>query len=130
MAVTDAGEAALAAKFTVMRGILNERQWRVYLGSEANMLGYGGIAAVARASGTAESTVAAGAAEAASPGLLARLPAGRSRRRALDQLVHYGRWDASSYKWWLCRLVRDSRASPCNMTGNPSAVGGPERSLQ
>jgi hypothetical protein len=124
VAVTDAGEAALAAKFTVMRGILNERQWRVYLGSEANMLGYGGIAAVARASGTAESTVAAGAAEAASPGLLARLPAGRSRRpgggrpraedtepgltRALDGILEEGRrGDPMSEITWSILSLRD-----------------------
>ena len=65
MAVDDAGEAVLAAKFAVMRQVLDERQWRVYLGAEANALGYGGIAAVARAAGASENTVAAGAAEAA-----------------------------------------------------------------
>jgi hypothetical protein len=49
--VEDADEAALAGKFAMIQQILDERQWRVYLGSEARMLGYGGIAAVARASG-------------------------------------------------------------------------------
>ena len=62
VAVEDADEAVLARKFAVMRQILDERQWRVYLGTEARMLGYGGIAAVARASGASETTVAAGAA--------------------------------------------------------------------
>lgn len=51
MAVSEGAEAALAAKFTVMRRVLGERQWRVYLGTGARALGYGGIAAVARASG-------------------------------------------------------------------------------
>ena len=37
MAVEDADEAALAGKFAVMRQILDERQWRVYLGTEARM---------------------------------------------------------------------------------------------
>jgi len=80
MAISKADEAELAAKFAVMRPFLGERGWRVYLGTEANMLGYGGIAAVARASGASEATVAAGAAEARDPGALARLPPGVSRR--------------------------------------------------
>src|SRR5580693_986418 len=63
-----------------MRRLLDERQWRVYLGTEALALGYGGIAAVARASGAAQSTVAAGAAEAESGDEAGALPRGRSRR--------------------------------------------------
>ncbi len=55
--------AGLAAKFAVMRPHLGERQWRLYLGSEARALGHGGIAAVARAAGVSELTVSAGAAE-------------------------------------------------------------------
>ena len=68
----------LAAKFAVMRPVLGERQWRVYLGSEARALGHGGIAAVARAAGCSESTVAVGVSEIeeGEPGL----PPGRSRR--------------------------------------------------
>jgi Rhodopirellula transposase DDE domain len=78
--IPEAGEDALAAKFAVMRPFLDERGWRVYLGTEANALGYGGIAAVARAAGVSETTVAAGAAGAADPGALAALAPGRSRR--------------------------------------------------
>ena len=78
VAVSEDAEAVLAAKFAVMRPILDERQWRVYLGSEARALGYGGIAAVTRASGASELTVAAGVAEAeAGPD---DLPPGRVRR--------------------------------------------------
>jgi Rhodopirellula transposase DDE domain len=77
VAVSEPDEAALAAKFAVMRPFLDERGWRVYLGTEARALGYGGIAAVARASGASQTTVAAGAAEAAGPAALAP---GRSRR--------------------------------------------------
>jgi hypothetical protein len=80
MVIGDAGEAVLAEKFAVMRPFLDERGWRVYLGTEANALGYGGVAAVARASGASETTVAAGAAEAADPEALTGLEAGRSRR--------------------------------------------------
>jgi hypothetical protein len=80
MAIGDADEAVLAAKFAVMRRVLDERQWRVYLGAEANALGYGGIAAVARAAGASQNTVAAGAAEASCPEALTVLAPGRSRR--------------------------------------------------
>jgi Rhodopirellula transposase DDE domain len=73
-------EAVLAAKFAVMRELLDERQWRVYLGTEARALGYGGIVAVARASGASQTTVAAGAAEAADADGLAALAPGRARR--------------------------------------------------
>jgi Rhodopirellula transposase DDE domain len=75
------GEAGLAAKFAVMRRLgLDERQWREYLGIEARALGYGGIAAVARAAGCSESTVAAGVAEIEAEDGPGALPAGRARR--------------------------------------------------
>ena len=80
MAIAEDAEAGLAAKFAVMRELLDERQWRVYLGTEARALGRGGVAAVARASGASQVTVAAGAAQAADPGALAALARGRSRR--------------------------------------------------
>jgi hypothetical protein len=34
-----ADEAVLAAEYAVMRMVLDGRQWRIYLGSEANALG-------------------------------------------------------------------------------------------
>jgi hypothetical protein len=80
MAISEADEAALAAKLAVMRPFLDERGWRVYLGTEASGLGYGGIAAVARASGASETTVAAGAREAQDAQGPGSLPRGRSRR--------------------------------------------------
>jgi hypothetical protein len=73
-------ESALAAKLAVMRPFLDERGWRVYLGTEANALGYGGITAVARASGASQTTVKAGLEEAGDPEALAALSPGRSRR--------------------------------------------------
>jgi hypothetical protein len=63
MAVSAELAEAMAAKFAVMRPHLGERQWRLYLGSEARVLGTGGIAAVARAAGVSELTVPAGVAE-------------------------------------------------------------------
>jgi Rhodopirellula transposase DDE domain len=79
MAVSGDAEAGLAGKFAVMLPLLDERQRRLYLGSEARALGHGGIVAVARAAGCSETTVAAGVREieAGEPG---GLPAGRSRR--------------------------------------------------
>jgi Rhodopirellula transposase DDE domain len=80
VAIAVDAEAGLAAKFAVMRELLDERQWRVYLGTEARALGRGGVAAVARAAGASQVTVAAGAAQAADPDVLAALARGRSRR--------------------------------------------------
>jgi hypothetical protein len=81
VAISEDDEAVLAAKFAVvMRRLLDERQWRFYLGTEARAQGYGGIAAVARVSGASETTVAAGMREAADEEVLAALEPGRSRR--------------------------------------------------
>ena len=62
MAVAVEVEEALAAKFPVLLPHLDERQRRLYLGSEARSLGHGGIEAVARAAGVSRQMVAAGAA--------------------------------------------------------------------
>jgi len=51
MAVAVETEEALAAKFPVLLPHLDERQRRLYLGSEARSLGHGGVEAVARAAG-------------------------------------------------------------------------------
>jgi hypothetical protein len=80
VAISKADEAELAVRFAVMRRFLEERAWRVYLGTEANALGYGGIAAVARVSGASQTTVTAGAGQARDPEALAVLAPGRSRR--------------------------------------------------
>ena len=42
MAISAEAAEALAAKFAVMRPNLGERQWRLYLGPEARVLGHGG----------------------------------------------------------------------------------------
>ncbi|HTQ94187.1 MAG TPA: ISAzo13 family transposase [Streptosporangiaceae bacterium] len=124
MAIPEGAEAGLAAKFTVMRELLDERQWRVYLGTEAQALGHGGIAAVARASGASQTTVAAGAAEAGNRDALAGLARGRARRpgagrpkaedaqpglgQALGSLVEEAtRGDPMSEITWCSRSLRD-----------------------
>ena len=79
----------LAAKFAVMLPHLDERQRRLYLGSEARALGHGGIAAVARAAGVSELTVAAGVAELEAgaeplPGRARRAGGGRKKAEEND----------------------------------------------
>jgi hypothetical protein len=127
VAVSGADEAGLAAKFAVMRPFLDERGWRVYLGTEASALGYGGIAAVARAAGVSPATVAAGAREAADQRALGGLEPGRSRRpgggrpaaedaqpglkQALESLLEEGRrGDPVSAVTWTILSLRDIAA--------------------
>ncbi len=76
MRVAEGFEESLAAKFTALLPHLDERQRRLYLGSEARALGHGGIRLVARAAGVREATVAQGAAELDS----GEGPLGRARR--------------------------------------------------
>jgi Rhodopirellula transposase DDE domain len=56
-------EEALAAKLAVVRPFLDERQWRLLLGAEAEAIGWGGIGLVARLSGASRTTVQAGVSE-------------------------------------------------------------------
>jgi hypothetical protein len=53
VAVGVEAEDLLRAKFAVLLPHLDERAQRLYLGSEARSLGHGGVAAVARAAGSA-----------------------------------------------------------------------------
>ena len=123
VAVTEVDEAVLAGKFAVMRGLLDERQWRVYLGTEALALGRGGIAAVARASGASQTTVRSGVAEAGAvpegepgPGQVRRPGAGRPKaedgqpglREELLRLVDAGtRGDPVAALRWTTLSLRD-----------------------
>jgi hypothetical protein len=56
-------EQALADKLAVLRPYLDERQWRLLLGAEAEALGRGGISLVARLSGVSRTTVQVGVRE-------------------------------------------------------------------
>jgi hypothetical protein len=67
----------LAAKFGAILPHLDERQRRLYLGSEARALGRGGIRLVAAAAGAREATVSGGASELEA----GAEPLGRVRRR-------------------------------------------------
>ena len=95
MGAEDADVAVLAGKYAELRPHLDERAWRLYLGSEARALaGSSGrplpaaAALVAAAAGVSRTTVSAGAAELAggaeaAPGRQRRPgPGGRRRRTA------------------------------------------------
>ena len=85
MAVAVEVEESLAAKFPVLLPHLDERQRRLYLGSEARSLGHGGVEAVARAAGVSRQMVAAGAAELEAGGeplARARRPGGGRKKLA------------------------------------------------
>ena len=79
----------LAAKYGELLPHLDERQRRLYLGSEARALGHGGIRLVARAAGVREATVSLGVSELESgaepPGRARRPGGGRKRAADLDR---------------------------------------------
>jgi hypothetical protein len=70
-------EDALAEKLATVRPFLDERQWRLLLGAEAEAIGWGGIGLVARLSGAARATVQTGVNEVRS----GVVPDGRVRAR-------------------------------------------------
>ena len=57
-------EAAIREKYRTLAPALNERQRRLWAGTEANQLGFGGMAVVIRATGLSYLTVARGMREA------------------------------------------------------------------
>ncbi len=80
------GEAIVARRLSLVWPHLNERQRRLLLGAEADSLGRGGVAAVARAAGVSRPTVAKGVQDLQQPAELirgARRPGGGRKRLAL-----------------------------------------------
>ena len=63
--------ATLRAKHAALSPVLTERSRRVWAATEAQAIGYGGIAHVARATGMAESTIQRGLRDLASGNTLA-----------------------------------------------------------
>jgi transposase len=88
MATREQTAAALAAVYDRVRAQLDERQRRLLLGAEAQVLGHGGIRAVAQAAGAREGTVARGLRELERGGALSgrvrRPGGGRKRADVLD----------------------------------------------
>ena len=114
-------EASIRTRYqaTVLR--VDERARRLFAGAEALAIGYGGVSAVARATGMSRETVAAGLREVQEVGAVA--PRGRIRREGggrrrtierdltlredLDRLVEpTSRGDPESPLRWTCKSVR------------------------
>jgi transposase len=76
VSTVDSSEASLTRKFAVLFPHLDERQRRLLMGAEAQVLGHGGIRLVARSAGVGEATVARGVRDLADGGD----PLGRVRR--------------------------------------------------
>jgi hypothetical protein len=119
----DAG--GLAHKFDVLARVLDERTRRLVAAAEAEALGFGGVTAVAQASGLSRGTVIRGLAElktAPKPARgqrIRRKGAGRKRtvdqdatlRRDLESLVEpVTRGDPESPLRWTCKSVRQLAA--------------------
>jgi hypothetical protein len=117
-------EQAIRQKYEVMRRELDERGRRVWAASEAQLLGFGGVAAISRATGLAESTIRLGKRElrrdarrrAAAAERRVRRPGGGRKpltqqdpqvMAALDALVDpVSRGDPRSPLRWTCKSTR------------------------
>src|SRR3712207_9211752 len=84
-------EAAIRERFEAMRRQLDERGLRLLAAAEARTAGYGGIAAVARATGIARSTIGRGLADldepALEPGQVRRPGSGRKPVQEKDRTL-------------------------------------------
>jgi len=119
-------------KYRLLKRSLNERTRRLWAASEAEALGYGGIAWVAQATGISRSTIMRGMGEAQQPSRMRevrirRAGGGRKRattldptlRTALESLVEpVTRGDPESPLRWTCKSTR-------RLTAELSARGHP-----
>jgi DNA-binding phage protein len=107
-------------RFTSLEPFLDERLRRLYAAAEAKALGYGGVSAVARATGVSRRAIGSGLKELGDPAADSirhiRKPGG-GRKRAVDKdaaLVHdleqlvepNSRGDPESPLRWTCKSVR------------------------
>ena len=114
-------EAAIRRRFIRVKGLLNERQRRLWAAAEAEGSGYGGVSAVARATGVSRRAIHAALKELKAGerprqhGRIRRAGAGRKSlsetqpklKPALDALVEpTSRGDPQSPLRWTCRSVR------------------------
>jgi transposase len=114
-------EAAIRGRFKRVEGLLNERQRRLWAAAEAEASGYGGVSAVARATGVSRRAIHVGLKElradvkSAQSERIRRTGAGRKSltatqpqlKAALDALVEpTSRGDPQSPLRWTCRSVR------------------------
>ena len=111
----------MKAKFSALRGVLNERSRRLVAAAEAQALGHGGIAWVAKASGVSRSTISRGLKElrgdgkALDPSRIRRPGGGRKTvlehtprlMEDLEALVEPAtRGDPDSPLRWTCKSLR------------------------
>ena len=113
--------SSIRHRFTLLRGVLDERSRRLVVAAESAAMGPGGISAVSRATGVSRQVIRQGTAELNGP--RARQPEGRIRRpgggrkktvtqdrtlkRDLEQLVEpLTRGDPESPLRWTCKSVR------------------------
>ena len=113
--------SSIRHRFTLLRGVLDERSRRLVVAAESAAMGPGGISAVSRATGVSRQVIRQGTAELIGPG--ARQPEGRIRRPGggrkktvtqdrtlksdLEQLVEpLTRGDPESPLRWTCKSVR------------------------
>lgn len=73
-------------QYQLMKGWLNERQWRLYVATEAKRIGRGGISQVARAAGVTRKTIRTGIRE-LEPGALYQ-PGERIRKQGGGRKKH------------------------------------------
>ncbi len=118
-------EAEIRAKYWALVPTMNERVCRLWAGTEAQALGRGGIAVVARATGLARNTIARGLRDLATPTRLGanrvRRPGGGRKRAtvvfphlpaALERLVEpTTRGDPESPLRWTCKSTRHLAAA-------------------
>jgi hypothetical protein len=72
-------------QYALLKPVLNERQWRIYLGTEARILGYGGISRVAGLSGSDPHTISRGIIESHEAPMTDRIRvAGGGRKKLTD----------------------------------------------
>jgi transposase len=77
-------------QYAIMRNILNEKQWRLFLATEAEKIGFGGISIVSRNSGSDPKTIRRGKAEIALPNeslRIRRVGGGRKKRTETDKTL-------------------------------------------
>ena len=110
----------IRARFTAISSHLDERERRLFVAMEASSAGYGGIAAVSRATGVSASTIGRGLKDLAgetalTPGRVRRLGGGRKLLLDSDptlledlmKLVELGaRGDPMSPLRWTCKSLR------------------------
>jgi len=105
-------------QYAVLHTMLNELQWRIYLGTEAEKIGFGGISAVARESGSDRKTIGKGVKELKQPipERVRRVGGGRKRLKETDTTLVADLEELLEPKGDPMTLVRWTTKSLSNLT--------------